>query len=64
MCDIRKQSLASMIKNLLKGLDPANPDGVARGKPIDIIQMRYALRTYMPTEGEMDESIEAVANNL
>ena len=58
MCDIRKQSLASVIENLLKSLDPANPDGVAHGRPIDIIQMRYALANIYAYEGEMDKSIE------
>ena len=58
MCDIRKQSLASVIDNVLKSLDPANPDGVAHGQPLDIIQMRYALANLYAYQGEMDKSIE------
>ena len=58
MCDIRKQSLASVIDSVLKSLDPANPDGVAHGRPLDIIQMRYALANLYAYEGEMDKSIE------
>ena len=58
MCDIRKQSLASVIGNVLKSLDAANPDGVAHGRPLDIIQMRYALANLYAYEGEMDKSIE------
>ena len=58
MCDIRKQSLASVIESILKSLDPANPDGVAHGRPLDIIQMHYALANIYAYEGEMDKSIE------
>ncbi len=58
MCDIREQSLASVIESILKSLDAANPDGVAHGRPIDIIQMRYALANIYAYQGEMDKSIE------
>ena len=58
MCDIRTQSLASVIDSVLKSLDPANRDGVAHGRPLDIIQMRYALANLYAYEGEMDKSIE------
>jgi|HubBroStandDraft_6_1064221.scaffolds.fasta_scaffold01807_4 tetratricopeptide (TPR) repeat protein len=58
MCDIRQQSMASVIDSVLKSLDPANPDGVAHGRPLDIIQMRYALANLYAYEGEMDKSIE------
>src|SRR4029077_19702606 len=37
---------------------PANPDGVAHGRPLDIIQMRYALANVYAYQGEMDKSIE------
>src|SRR5579863_2730422 len=44
MCDIRQESLAQVISHILKSLDPANPDGVAQhGRPLDLIQMHYAL---------------------
>jgi hypothetical protein len=58
MCDIRTQSLASVIDSILKSLDPANPDGVAHGSPLDLIQMHYALANVYAYEGEMDKSIE------
>ncbi len=58
MCDIRTQSLASVIDSVLKSLDPANPDGVTHGRPLDMIQMRYALANLYAYEGEMDKSIE------
>ncbi|MGO9086113.1 MAG: FG-GAP-like repeat-containing protein [Candidatus Sulfotelmatobacter sp.] len=58
MCDIRTQSLTSVVGSILKSLDPANPDGVANGRPLDIIQMHYALANVYAYEGEMDKSIE------
>ena len=59
MCDIRTQSLASVIDSIRKSLDPANPDGVAHGgRPLDIIQMHYALANIYAYEGEMEKSIE------
>jgi len=58
MCDIRKQSLASVIESVLKSLDPSNPDGVVHGRPLDVIQMHYALANLYAYEGEMDKSIE------
>ncbi len=58
MCDIRTQSLASVIDSILKSLDPANPDGIAHGSPLDLIQMHYALANVYAYEGEMDKSIE------
>jgi tetratricopeptide (TPR) repeat protein len=58
MCDIRTQSLASVIDSIRKSLDPANPDGVAHGRPLDMIQMHYALANVYAYEGEMDKSIE------
>jgi hypothetical protein len=58
MCDIRTQSLASVIDSILKSLDPANPDGVAHGSALDMIQMHYALANVYAYEGEMDKSIE------
>jgi tetratricopeptide (TPR) repeat protein len=58
MCDIRQKSLASVIDDILKSLDPSNPDGVAHGRPLDIIQMHYALANLYAYEGEMEKSIE------
>jgi tetratricopeptide (TPR) repeat protein len=59
MCDIRQQSLASVISDILKSLDPSNPDGIAvRGRPLDLIQMRYAVANLYAYQGEMQKSIE------
>jgi tetratricopeptide (TPR) repeat protein len=58
MCDIRQKSLASVIDDIQKSLDPANPDGVAHGRPLDIIQMHYALANVYAYEGEMEKSVE------
>jgi tetratricopeptide (TPR) repeat protein len=58
MCDIRQRSLASVIADIQKSLDPANPSGVARGRALDIIQMHYALANVYAYEGEMEKAIE------
>jgi tetratricopeptide (TPR) repeat protein len=59
MCDIRQQSMASVISDILKSLDSSNPDGIAqRGRPLDIIQMHYAVANLYAYEGEMQKSIE------
>ncbi|HUA14344.1 MAG TPA: FG-GAP-like repeat-containing protein [Verrucomicrobiae bacterium] len=58
MCDIRQKSLAAVIDSVQKSLDPENPDGVAHGRPLDIIQMHYALANLYAYEGEMEKSIE------
>jgi len=59
MCDIRQNSLASVISHILKNLDPSNPEGVAHNeRPIDLIQMHYALANVYAYEGEMEKSIE------
>jgi len=58
MCQIRQQSLAAITDHILKSLDPADSDGVAHGRPLDIIQMRYALANVYAYQGEMDKSIE------
>jgi tetratricopeptide (TPR) repeat protein len=58
LCQIRQQSLASVIDDVKKSLDPANPEGVAHGRPLDVIQMRYALANLYAYDGEMDKAIE------
>ena len=58
MCDIRQRSLASVIADVQKSLDPANPAGVAHGQALDIIQMHYALANLYAYEGEMEKAIE------
>jgi hypothetical protein len=58
LCDIRQKSLSSVIDEVLKSLDPTNPDGVAHGQPLDIIQMRYALANLYAYKGEMEKPIE------
>ena len=58
MCDIRQRSLASVIADVQKSLDPANPAGVAHSQALDIIQMHYALANLYAYEGEMEKAIE------
>jgi tetratricopeptide (TPR) repeat protein len=57
LCQIRQQSLASVTDYIQKSLDPANPEGVSSGRPIDIIQMHYALANVYAYQGKMDEAI-------
>ena len=58
MCRIRKQSLASVVDTVKQALDPANPNGVSHGRPLDIIQMHYALANLCAYQGEMDQALE------
>ena len=58
LCQIRQQSLASVIDDVKKTLDPANPEGVTHGRPLDVIQMHYALANLYAYQGEMDKAIE------
>jgi len=58
MCQIRQRSLAAVTDHILKSLDPANPEGVAHGGPLDIIQMHYALANVYAYQGQMDKAIE------
>src|ERR1700691_4856424 len=58
LCQIRQQSMASAIDTVKKSLDPANPDGVAHGRPLDVIQMHYALANLYAYQGQMEEAIE------
>jgi tetratricopeptide (TPR) repeat protein len=57
LCQIRQQSMASAIDTVKKSLDPANPEGVAHGSPLDIIQMHYALANLYSYQGQMEEAI-------
>src|SRR5271156_5193248 len=58
LCQIRQQSMASVIDDVKKSLDPANPDGVTHNHPIDVIQMHYALANLYSYQGDMDQAIE------
>jgi tetratricopeptide (TPR) repeat protein len=58
LCEIRQKSLASVIDTVLKQLDPANPEGVSKGRPLDQVQMHYALANIYSYQGEMDKAIE------
>ncbi len=58
LCRIRQQSLVSVIDTVKKSLDPANPEGVMQGRPLDVIQMRYALANLYAYQGQMDPAIE------
>ena len=58
MCDVRQQSLAGVISDVEKTLDPANPEGLAlHGTPLDLVQMHYALANLYAFKGEMEKSI-------
>jgi len=58
LCQIRQQSMAAVIDVVKKSLDPGNPDGVTHNRPLDIIQMRYALANLYSYQGDMDDAIE------
>jgi hypothetical protein len=58
LCKIRQDSLAAVTDVINKSLDPANPDGVTQSRPIDIVQMRYALANVYAYHGEMDKAVE------
>jgi tetratricopeptide (TPR) repeat protein len=58
MCEIRQKSLASVIDSIRKSLDPQNPDGLAHGRPLDIIQMHYALANVYAYQGEMHKALD------
>lgn len=62
MCEIRQKSIASVIDTVLKQLDPANPEGVAKKGALDKIQMQYALANIYSYQGEMDKAIEQWTN--
>jgi tetratricopeptide (TPR) repeat protein len=58
MCKIRQQSLVAVVDSIKKSLDPANPEGVAHdSRPLDLIQMHYALANVYAYQGQMDQSI-------
>ncbi len=58
LCRIRQQSMASVIDTVKKSLDPSNPEGVMHGRPLDVIQMQYALANLYSYQGQMDPAIE------
>jgi len=58
LCQIRQQSLAAVIEDVKKTLDPANPGSVSHGRPLDAIQMHYALANLYAYQGEMDDAVE------
>lgn len=58
LCRLRQQSLASVTEQIEKSLDPGNPEGLARGRPLDVIQMHYALANLFAYRGEMEKAIE------
>jgi tetratricopeptide (TPR) repeat protein len=58
LCQIRQQSMASVIDHVKKTLDPANPESISRGRPLDAIQMHYALANLYAYQGEMDDAVE------
>jgi cytochrome oxidase Cu insertion factor (SCO1/SenC/PrrC family) len=57
LCQIRQQSLSSVIDQITNSLDPSNPEGVAHGRPLNVIQMHHALANVYAYEGEMEKSL-------
>ncbi len=58
LCRIRQESLASVTDYVQKSLDPSNTQGVTHGRPLDVIQMHYALANVFAYQGEMDKAID------
>jgi tetratricopeptide (TPR) repeat protein len=58
LCQIRQQSMAAVIDDVKKTLDPANPGSISHGRPLDAIQMHYALANLYAYQGEMDNAVE------
>ena len=58
LCQIRQQSMAAVIDDVKKTLDPANPGSISHGRPLDAIQMHYALANLYAYRGEMDNAVE------
>ena len=56
LCSIRQQSLAMVVGELQKNLDPATPQ--AKTAPLDLIQTHYALANIFAYEGKTDQAIE------
>lgn len=61
LCQIRKDSFASVIDLLEKNLIAAGPDETGH-TPLDIIQTRYALANLYAYQGQMDKSVEQWEN--
>ncbi len=57
MCQLRQSSLATVTEQIVKLLDPANPDGVTHKSPLDVIQMYYALANIYAYQGEMQKAV-------
>jgi tetratricopeptide (TPR) repeat protein len=58
LCQIRQQSMVAVIDDVKKTLDPANPESISHGRPLDAIQMHYALANLYAYQGEMDNAVE------
>jgi tetratricopeptide (TPR) repeat protein len=58
LCRIRQESLASVTDYVQKSLEPSNTQGVTHGRPLDVIQMHYALANVFAYQGEMDKAID------
>jgi hypothetical protein len=58
MCEIRKRSLVVVIDHLQQSLNPSNLDGVESRRPLDGIQVHYALANIYAYQGNMDKATE------
>ena len=58
ICRIRQQSLQTVIDVARGNLDPSNLEGSASHRPLDRIQMHYALANLHAYKGEIDHAVE------
>jgi len=58
MCRIRQQSWQAVVDVAKENLDPKNPEGSASRRPLDRIQMHYALANLYAYKGQMPQAVE------
>ena len=58
MCRIRQQSWQAVVDVAKENLDPNNPEGSAARRPLDRIQMHYALANLYAYKGQMQQAVE------
>jgi tetratricopeptide (TPR) repeat protein len=58
MCRIRQESWQAVVNVAKENLDPGNPGGSASHRPLDRIQMHYALANLYAYKGQMEKAVE------
>ena len=58
LCNVRRQSLASVIDDLRKQLSSTDPDNTQRSTPLDLIESHYALANLYSYQGDMAKAVE------